>query len=136
MRTLFRAALACAIAVASIVGSIFAARIGRAISRRSDEVNQSAKELRVLVVGGEVSGDHVTQTRETLEEIKSLSQQTADSSKLHALAGQALDDVVVIDTLTAELSTRMRDAAVSVERLSAVAEELDALVAGARPSRN
>jgi hypothetical protein len=124
------------LAVASIVGSLVASRIGKAISRRSDEVNQSAKALRVLVVGGEVSGDHVNQTRETLQEIKALAHQAADTAKLHALAGQALDDVVVIDTLTAELSNRMRDAAASVERLSAVAEELDTLVAGVRPSRN
>jgi hypothetical protein len=55
---------------------------------------------------------------------------------LRNLAHQAVDDVVVIDTLTAELSTRMRDAAASVERLSEVARALDELVAGARPSRN
>jgi hypothetical protein len=87
-------------------------------------------------VGGEVSGDHVSRTRETLEEIRQLAQQASDAVHLQSLAGQAVDDVVVIDTLTTELSTRMRDAAVSVERLSAVAEELEALVAGARPSRN
>jgi hypothetical protein len=122
--------------IASIVGTLVASRIGRAISLRSDEVNESAKQLRVLVVGGEVSGDHVSQTRETLEEIKDLAQQAADTTQLQVLAGRALDDVVVIDTLTSELSSRMRDAAVSVERLTTVAEELDALVAGARPSKN
>ena len=122
--------------IALVAGTFVASRIGRAISRRSEEVNESAKQLRVLVVGGEVSGDHVSRTRETLEEIRSLAQQAADATKLQSLAGQAVDDVVVIDTLTSELSTRMRDAAVSVERLSAVAEELEALVAGARPSRN
>ncbi|MGB6984497.1 MAG: hypothetical protein WBD74_00830 [Candidatus Aquilonibacter sp.] len=44
--------------------------------------------------------------------------------------------MMVIDTLTAELSSRMRDAATRVERLSEVARALDELVAGARPSRN
>jgi hypothetical protein len=122
--------------IALVAGSFVASRIGRAISRRSEEVNESAKQLRVLVVGGEVSGDHVSRTRETLEEIVQLAQQASNAVQLQTLAGQAVDDVVVIDTLTSELSTRMRDAAVSVERLSAVAEELDALVAGARPSRN
>ncbi len=122
--------------IALVAGTFVASRIGRAISRRSEEVNESAKQLRVLVVGGEVSGDHVSRTRETLEEIVQLAQQAADAAQLQSLAGQAVDDVVVIDTLTTELSTRMRDAAVSVERLSAVAEELEALVAGARPSRN
>lgn len=122
--------------IALVAGTFVASRIGRAISRRSEEVNESAKQLRVLVVGGEVSGDHVSRTRETLEEIVALAQQAVDAAHLQSLAGQAVDDVVVIDTLTSELSTRMRDAAVSVERLSAVAQELDALVAGARPSHN
>lgn len=122
--------------IALVAGTFVAARIGRAISRRSEEVNESAKRLRVLVVGGEVSGDHVSRTRETLEEIVALAQKAADAAQLQSLAGQAVNDVVVIDTLTSELSTRMRDAAVSVERLSAVAQELEALVAGARPSRN
>lgn len=124
--------------ISAIAGAFFASRIGRAISRRSEEVNESAKQLRVLVVGGEVSGDHVVRTRETLEEIKSLVERGNDSGEgaLRTLTSRAVDDVVVIDTLTAELSSRMRDAATRVERLSAVAQELDELVAGARPSRN
>lgn len=122
--------------IALIAGSFVAARIGRAIVRRSDEVNESAQQLRVLVVSSEVSGDHVSRTREALEEISSLARRTDASPALAVLARQAVDDVVVMDTLTAELSTRMRDAATRVERLSAVAQELDALVAGARPSRN
>ena len=124
------------IVIALVAGTIVASRIGRAISKRSEEVNESARRLKVLVVGGEVSGDHVTRTRETLEEIVNLAQRAHDAQALQALAQDAVSDVVVIDTLTSEMSTRMRDAAVSVERLSAVAEELDALVAGARPSRN
>jgi len=126
--------------IALVAGSIAASRIGRAISLRSDEVNESARQLKVLVVGGEVSGDHVERTRETLARIASLvSGDDADNpggAQLRTLAHQAVDEVVVIDTLTGELSTRMRDAASRVERLSAVAQELDELVAGARRSRN
>ncbi len=124
------------LAVALVAGSIFATRIGRAIVRRSEEVNASAEELKVLVVGGEVSGDHITRTRETLETIRGLVEQRRSDEHLETLARQAVDDVVVIDTLAAELSSRMRDASVRVERLSAVARALDELVAGARPSRN
>ncbi len=124
---------------ALIAGTYSASRIGHAIIRRSEEVNESAKELRVLVVGGEVSGDHVVKTRETLEEIRSIVSGPNDVARvehLRDLAHRAVDDVVVIDTLTAELSSRMRDAATRVERLSEVARALDELVAGARPSRN
>lgn len=125
--------------VALVAGAFVASRIGRAIILRSEEVNESAQELRVLVVGGEVSGDHVERTRATLEEIKTLvaaGPGAGSSDHLRTLAHQAVDDVVVIDTLTSELSTRMRDAAARVERLSAVAKALDELVAGTRPSRN
>ena len=125
---------------ALVAGTYSASRIGRAIILRSEEVNESAQELKVLVVGGEVSGDHVVKTRETLEEIRAIVTTGPEDgvrvAHLRNLAHQAVDDVVVIDTLTAELSTRMRDAAASVERLSEVARALDALVAGARPSRN
>ena len=125
---------------ALVAGTYSASRIGRAIILRSEEVNESAQELKVLVVGGEVSGDHVVRTRATLEEIRSIVTAGPDGGTrvehLRDLAHQAVDDVVVIDTLTAELSGRMRDAANRVERLSEVARALDELVAGARPSRN
>jgi hypothetical protein len=123
---------------ALILGSFTASRIGRAIVLRSEEVNESARELRVLVVGGEVSGDHVGKTRATLEEIRSLVSAGVEvrADRLRDLTHRAVDDVVVIDVLTNELSNRMRDAATRVERLSRVAEALDELVAGSRPSRN
>lgn len=124
---------------ALILGSYTASRIGRAIALRSEEVNESARELRVLVVGGEVSGDHVGKTRATLEEIRTIVTDggaEARGERLRDLTHRAVDDVVVIDVLTTELSTRMRDAATRVERLSRVAEALDELVAGSRPSRN
>lgn len=81
----------------------------------------------------------VIKTRETLEEIRSIVSGPNDVARvehLRDLAHRAVDDVMVIDTLTAELSSRMRDAATRVERLSEVARALDELVAGARPSRN
>lgn len=93
----------------------------------------------MLVVGGEVSGDHVGKTRATLEEIRTIVTDggaEARGERLRDLTHRAVDDVVVIDVLTTELSTRMRDAATRVERLSRVAEALDELVAGSRPSRN
>lgn len=124
--------------LALIVGTIVATRIGRAIVQRSEVVNESAQQLKVLVVGAEVSGDHVSRTRDTLEEIKALVHTTPmnGTGHLQSLAQTAVDDVVVIDTLTNELSLRLRDAAIRVERLSEVAQELDELVAGAKASRN
>lgn len=123
--------------IALILGIVVADRIGRQIARRSREVNESASELKVLVVGGEVSGDHVDQTREKLVELKELAAKNGtDDGRLEELASQAVDDVIVIDALSTELSGRMRDAAIRVERLSNVARELDQLVAGARVSKN
>jgi hypothetical protein len=55
---------------------------------------------------------------------------------LHALTSQARSDVVVIDTLTAELAARLRDAANRVSQLDHIARSLDDIVAGAKPSRN
>jgi hypothetical protein len=125
-------------------GVFFAQRLGAAIVSRSRQVNASARELSVLVVGGEVSGDHVVQTREKLETIERLASQLSlpggaaesDAGQLRQLASEAVGDVIVIDTLTGELSTRLRDAASRVEQLTEVARALDALVAGTRPSRN
>jgi hypothetical protein len=123
--------------LALIVGTIVATRIGRAIVQRSEVVNESAQQLKVLVVGAEVSGDHVSRTRDTVQEIATIvNAADINGGQLKTLAHQAVDDVVVIDTLTNELSSRLRDAAVRVERLSEVAQELDELVAGAKASRN
>jgi Single cache domain 3 len=123
-------------------GVFIADRLGKAIARRSRQVNESAKELRILVVGGEVSEDHVGQTREKLERIEALADRLGDTEHptdvghLRRLAAEAVGDVTVIDTLTTELSTRLQDAATRVERLGEVARALDILVAGRGPSRN
>jgi hypothetical protein len=130
------------VAIAVAFGVFVADRIGAKIAQRSRQVNESARELRVLVVGGEVSGDHVDRTREKLERIEELvgrlvhDGNSSDVGRLRELASEAVGDVVVIDTLTGELSSRLRDAAARVEQLGEVARALDALVAGTRPSRN
>ncbi|HTX60372.1 MAG TPA: hypothetical protein VMH02_11960, partial [Verrucomicrobiae bacterium] len=83
------------------------------------------------------------QTREKLERIEELADRISsdrpspgDIGHLRKLTTEVVGDVIVIDTLTGELSTRLRDAATRVEELSEVARALDALVAGARHSRN
>jgi hypothetical protein len=130
------------IVIAVAFGVFVADRLGAKIAQRSRQVNDSAQELRVLVVGGEVSGDHVEQTRRKLEDIEALALRLAnggsspDAGRLRQLASEAVDDVIVIDTLAEELSTRLRDAANRVEQLGEVARALDTLVAGTRPSRN
>jgi Arc/MetJ-type ribon-helix-helix transcriptional regulator len=129
------------IVIAVAFGVYVADRLGAAIAKRSRQVNDSAQELRVLVVGGEVSGDHVEQTQEKLERIETMmgsldSGNQSDVGRLRELASEAVGDVVVINTLTKELSTRLRDAGSRVEQLGEVARALDLLVAGTRASRN
>ena len=128
--------------IAVAFGVFIADRLGAAIARRSRQVNESAKELRILVVGGEVSEDHVGQTREKLERIEELAdrlghdEHPTDIGHLRRLASEAVGDVTVINTLTTELSTRLQDAATRVERLGEAARALDVLVVGRGPSRN
>jgi Arc/MetJ-type ribon-helix-helix transcriptional regulator len=129
------------IVIAVAFGVYVADRLGAAIAKRSRQVNDSAQELRVLVVGGEVSGDHVEQTQEKLEQIEMMmghmdAGRPSDLGRLRQLASEAVGDVIVINTLTKELSTRLRDAGSRVEQLGEVARALDVLVVGASASRN
>ncbi len=127
-------------------------RIGRGLVARSRQVRASAQELAVVIVGSEVSGDHVAQTREAIERQGDLLMQAATetgepltrggvatargvSEKLlaaSALNAEILGDIVVIDTLAAEMSARTQQAVARVGELNEVAAGLDELVNGSK----
>jgi len=123
--------------------------VSRAIIKRSKQVSESAKELALIVVGSEVSGDHVAQTRAAVERQGELLMQMATSTptssegaiatnvgvKNNVLAASALNaeilgDVVVIDMLAQEMNGRMQHAVTRVNELNDVARGLDELVSG------
>ncbi len=112
------------------------------IIRRSKQVSESAKELAVIVVGSEVSGDHAAQTLQTVqragtvigdlaaEESGGVATVTDKINRLASLNAEIQSDVVVIDTLAREMSDRMRDAETRVADLNDVASGLRKLVTG------
>jgi Single cache domain 3 len=126
-------------------------RIARNLMERSRQVRASAKELSVVIVGSEVSGDHVAQTRAAVERQGELLMQAATDTGVHqngavmtakgvsekllaasALNAEILGDVVVIDTLAAEMAERTQQAVARVGELNEVAKGLDEMVNGSR----
>ena len=112
-------------------------RLSRSIARRSAQVSAAAKELGVAIVGSEVSGDHVAQTKATVEKsgqlISELSAGDALAAKkqqLAAMNSEIYGDIVVIDTLAQEMSGRMQQAVTRVAELNDVAGGLNKLVTG------
>jgi hypothetical protein len=118
---------------------------------RSRQVRASAQELSVVIVGSEVSGDHVAQTRAAVERQGELLMQaaTASDSAPHGegavatqhgvaqnvlaasvLNAEILGDMIVIDTLAAEMASRTQHAVARVGELNEVAAGLDELVSG------
>ena len=143
-------------AVGVIIGLAIAVpvvnRIGRDLVARSRQVRESAKELSVVIVGSEVSGDHVAQTRDAVERQGDLLMQAATEStatrsegavatargvsekllEASALNAEILGDIVVIDTLAAEMAARTHQAVARVAELNEVAAGLDELVTGSK----
>ncbi len=132
-------------------------RIARRLAERSRQVRKAAQQLSVVIVGSEVSGDHVAQTREAVERQGDLLMQVAMdangalrpavgagpavavvqgvSEKIlaaSALNAEILSDVVVIDTLATEMATRTLQAVERVHELDDVAGGLEELVTGSR----
>jgi len=124
-------------------------RLSRQLIARSRQVRASAKELAVVIVGSEVSGDHVAQTRAAVErEGQLLARAVADAAptaqgavatqrnlaetlaEATALNGEILGDVIVIDTLASEMAARTAHAVTRVNELNEVAAGLDQLVTG------
>ena len=128
-------------------------RLSRLLIKRSKQVRASAKELSVAIVGSEVSGDHVAMTKaavekqgEILSAVMSSNGATTPGSLIAepgslnaekiaeaaALNAEIYGDVIVIDTLATEMSSRMQQAVVRVNELNDVAEGLSELVTGTK----
>ncbi|HEX3467112.1 MAG TPA: cache domain-containing protein [Candidatus Elarobacter sp.] len=132
-------------------------RIARKLVERSRQVRKAAQDLSVVIVGSEVSGDHVAQTRAAVERQGDLLMQVAMdangtlrpavgsgpavavvqgvSEKIlaaSALNAEILSDVVVIDTLATEMAERTQQAVERVHELDDVAGGLEELVTGSR----
>lgn len=112
-------------------------RLANALARRSHQVRDAAKDLGVAIVGSEVSGDHVAATRAAVEKSGSLIDQLAAAPGANGVVGQLKSlneelhgDIIVIDTLSQEMSSRMQQAVTRVKELNDVAGGLNKLVTG------
>lgn len=120
---------------ALLVGIPIVQRISKHLTKRSEQVSAAAKELGVAIVGGEVSGDHVAATKSAVERAGQLiAQLGADPSgkvtALKAVNEELVGDMIVIDTLSQEMSNRLQQAVTRVAELNDVAAGLDKLVHG------
>lgn len=126
-----------AMLIALIVAIPFVQRISEAIAKRSEQVSAAAKELGVTIVGGEVSGDHVAATKAAVERAGQLIAELSDTqtggkvAELKAVNEELEGDMIVIDTLSQEMSNRLQQAVTRVAELNDVASGLDLLVHGA-----
>ncbi len=126
-----------AMAIALLVAVPVVQRLSNAIGRRSQQVSAAAQELGVAIVGGEVSGDHVAATKAAVERAGQLiteldSAQTAPKlAELKAVNDELQGDMIVIDTLSQEMSNRLQQAVTRVSELKDVASGLNKLVHGA-----
>ncbi|HTU81323.1 MAG TPA: cache domain-containing protein [Candidatus Acidoferrales bacterium] len=125
--------------VAMIIALALAIPIVQALSKtlasRSHQIRDAAKELEVIIVGSEVSGDHVAATKAVVEKSgEVISQiaagQTGKIAELKTLNDELQGDMIVIDTLSQEMSVRMKQAVDRVEELNDVAGGLNQLVTG------
>ncbi len=112
-------------------------RLSKTLAQRSSQVRAAAKELRVAIVGSEVSGDHVALTRAAVERSGVLIAQMATNgyangeiTELKSVNEELHGDMIVIDTLSQEMSSRMQQAVNRVADLNDVAEGLNQLVTG------
>ncbi len=113
-------------------------RLSNTLAARSQQIRAAAKELRVAIVGSEVSGDHVAMTRAAVERSGILiAELSSNGSKgnpkvaeLRSVNEELHGDILVIDTLSQEMSNRMQQAVHRVSDLNDVAEHLNSLVTG------
>ncbi len=125
-----------AMVIALLLAVPLVQRISNSIAKRSEQVSAAAKELGVAIVGGEVSGDHVAATRSAVERAGQLigelgNDQSPKVAELKAVNEELQGDMIVIDTLSQEMSNRLQQAVTRVAELNDVASGLDKLVHGA-----
>ncbi len=125
--------------VAAIIALLLSIPIVQAVSKtlatRSHQVRDAAKELEVIIVGSEVSGDHIAATKSVVERTGAVVSQIAAGQtdkigELKTLNDELQSDMIVIDTLSQEMSSRMKQAVDRVEELNEVAGGLNQLVTG------
>jgi hypothetical protein len=110
--------------------------LSKTLAQNSRRVRETAKELGVVIVGSEVSGDHVSATKRAVEESGRIIDQLASEQpspkvgELQRLNAELHGDVTVIETLSQEMSNRTRDAVERVAQLNEVAAALNELVTG------
>lgn len=113
-------------------------RLSETLAKRSTQVRAAAKELGVAIVGSEVSGDHVAMTKAAVERIGTLIDELESEgasgrpkiTELKAVNAELHGDMIVIDTLSQEMSNRMQQAVTRVQDLNDVAKGLSELVTG------
>ncbi len=113
-------------------------RLSKTLAKRSDQVRAAAKELGVAIVGSEVSGDHVAMTKAAVErsavahrrKSRRTGSERSRSPNLKSVNDELHGDMIVIDTLSQEMSNRMQQAVNRVAELNDVAEGLNKLVTG------
>ena len=113
-------------------------RLSDTLGKRSSQVRSAAKELGVAIVGSEVSGDHVAMTKAAVERLGTLLDELEHEgasgapkiTELKAVNAELHGDMIVIDTLSQEMSSRMQQAVTRVHELNDVAKGLSELVTG------
>ena len=112
-------------------------RLSETLSSKSKSVRAAAKELGVAIVGSEVSGDHVAMTKAAVDKSASIidammknGQGGPQLNELKSVNDELQGDIVVIDTLSQEMSTRMGHAVTRVNELNDVAKGLSEIVTG------
>jgi hypothetical protein len=112
-------------------------RLSNTLAQRSKQISGAARELGVTIVGSEVSGDHVAATRAAVERNGRLIDELATGGdaagkvkELKEVQEEISNDMIVIDTLSQEMSKRMTQAVDRVRELKDVADGLNTLVTG------
>jgi hypothetical protein len=112
-------------------------RLSNVLSQRSSQVSLAARELGVAIIGSEVSGDHVAATRaavdrngKLIDELAAGGDPTGKVKQLKEVQEEISNDMIVIDTLSQEMSIRMTQAVDRVKELREVADGLNSLVTG------
>ncbi|HTX60215.1 MAG TPA: cache domain-containing protein [Verrucomicrobiae bacterium] len=124
-----------AMAIALALAIPVVQRLSNTLALRSHQVRDAAKELGVVIVGSEVSGDHVAMTKAAVDRSSALIGQIAagDATKIAELKtvnDELQNDMIVIDTLSQEMANRTKQAVDRVAELNEVAGGLNELVTG------
>ncbi len=112
-------------------------RLARILALRSKQVRTAAKELEIVIVGSEVSGDQVTAAKQAVErsgaliaEVAAAGDPSGKVAELKKVNDELHDDMIVLDTLSLEMNKRMQQAVERVHDLNDVARGLNELVTG------